>query len=229
MIPTEMTTLDRERAERLAEALADAARASLADGGDGARSPLAAGAAAERRAPLPGTGPKRYRRPALIGVAATAAVLIAAVALAATALRPVTVAEARPAFATTSRGAWVDIVPVAYDFDADAAVEQLRSLGFRAERGTYTVERDARGDVVHRAAGRGGLELAAIGVELPSGGEVMLVVEGPVGATLPEADGRIDWDAAAEQFGFRNPVRHQVDGFVLRRDSTVTIRVLTAP
>lgn len=132
----------------------------------------------------------------------------------------------------TPHGNWVDISPniTVENFDAEAAVTELRAHGFKAKRGTYNQWRDQNGELNIQAPKSAGLDLSSHGFQFADGQEVLFRVEGPVGAEFPVRPNSttLDWDAAAEQFGFRNPAA-QSDGLELRRDAPVTIWVLTAP
>jgi hypothetical protein len=164
----------------------------------------------------------------LVGAAALVVLVVGLVALDAGRTPP----AAEAMFTVTPHGDWIDISPnlEVETFDPDAAVEQLRAIGFKVERGTYAEWRDENGDLNTQAPETEGLGFSSHGFEFHDGTGLMFNIEGPVGAEFPlTPDGTmLDWQAAAEQFGFRNPME-QRDGLELRRDAPVTIWVLTAP
>ena len=202
-------TLTTDDADRLRRGLVDEARSSLQ-----ATPSLHGGA--------------RRSRTALVGAAAFVILVVGFVAFDAGRTPP----AAEAMFTVTPHGDWIDISPNldVETFDPDAAVEELRAIGFKAERGTYVQWREENGDLNTKAPETEGLSFSSHGFEFGDRTEVIFNIEGPVGAECPVTpDGTmLDWQAAAEEFGFRNPME-QRDGLELRRDAPITIWVLTAP
>jgi hypothetical protein len=210
MIPTDIPTLDPTRADILAEELSDRVGPTVAVEVDRPTS-------------------RRWAR-SFAAVAAAAVVLTVGVVAFDGGRSP---APAEAMFTVTPHGDWINIAPNldGATFDADSAVDELRGLGFDVERGTFREWIDEKGDRNTQAPEHGGLGLGSHAFEFVDGTAVIISIEGPAGAEFPlSADGTmLDWDAAAEQFGFRNPLAAQWDGLELRRDAPVTIYVHTRP
>ncbi|MFA5565970.1 MAG: hypothetical protein WDA77_08555 [Acidimicrobiia bacterium] len=214
-----LTTLTPADTERIGQGLINEVRMSL-----------------ETTSSAHGFRASRWRSPYTVGAALIAGLLLVVGLVVLDVGRSPSTAEAM--FVVIPKGDWVDISPNldAPGFDADAAVKELRELGFSAERATYLESLDENGVPTHRAPDLEGMSLRSVGLDFADGTEAMFNLRAPVGAEMPTtADGKmVDWEAAAEQFGLPSP--HDEQGnlregsvLTLRLDAPITIWVLTAP
>ncbi|NLD76261.1 MAG: hypothetical protein GX643_06310 [Acidimicrobiales bacterium] len=211
-VPRDAVTLDDQRAALIADELVRLAEQQPGSGDVD-----------------PGRGGRRVRRLPVV-VAAVVLVVGALVAV-----RQLTGSSSpTPMFTVTSQGGWHDFAPNldVSTFDVEVAVEQLRDLGFTADRGTYLRWQDPSGSESIEAPSFGGIPMGGPTLHFFDGSQVKISIEAPFGSELPVgADGStVDWTAAAAMLGMRDPSAPRAEpGFELRQDSPVTVYVLTAP